>query len=224
MRNVLVLLLCGCLMVSLAHGQETSPVEDLGEGRVRVGNIEIDTRQGSFTVSGMVILQDKIDAPMEFIAVTKGGVKSYEAIIELDTSAIDFNLACILIGLDEANATRPQYHFDPAETLGDPVSMTVAFEIESDQGREQAVVPVESLLAGEDTVGSHQWVYTGSSFYPNGDYLAEGVGTLVGFVHDPESIIQHRRGLGLGDYGAVVLNAEVVPPGQTPVVFTLQRD
>lgn len=208
-----------CATGTMAATAEKSPVERISEDRVRVGNIEINTREQTFSVAGSVIEQDKIDAPMEFIAVSKGGIKSYEALLELDTTAIDFNLACILIGLDEANATRPTYHFDPSPTLGDAVFMQVGFE----HGGKKVTVSVEQLLSSKNHDGPHDWVYTGSAFYPNGDYIAEATGTLVGFVHDPESIIQHKQGLGLGDYGAVTLNEQVLPPAATPITFTLSR-
>jgi len=46
-------------------------------------------------------------------------------------------------------------------------------------------------------------------------------------VHDPGSIIQHQRGMGLGNYGAVTMDPDTVPPGGTPVkvtVFSLSPD
>ena len=46
-------------------------------------------------------------------------------------------------------------------------------------------------------------------------------GTLVGFVHDPAAIIEHRIGLGLGDYGAITGNPGVLPPPGTTVVLTV---
>jgi len=37
---------------------------------------------------------------------------------------------------------------------------------------------------------------------------------LIGFVHDPISVIEHREGLGIGAYGSVAANREMVPePG-----------
>ena len=85
-------------------------------------------------------------------------------------------------------------------------------------------VPVTDVLRVPD--GAHvsdEWVYTGSFFAPDGRYTAEVVGTLVGFVHDPTSIIQHRSGLGLGHYGAVSLNTEVLPRPGTPVLLQISH-
>jgi len=60
---------------------------------------------------------------LEFIASTKGGFKGYESALELDTNAISFNLALILIGLDREHAVHPRRHFDPIPPKGDPVEI-----------------------------------------------------------------------------------------------------
>ena len=51
--------------------------------------------------------------------------------------------------------------------------------------------------------------------------MAAQDGTLVGFIHDPASIIEHETGVGLNDYGAVGGNPDVVPPVGTPVTLTV---
>ena len=53
--------------------------------------------------------------------------------------------------------------------------------------------------------------------------MAEAAGTLVGFVHDTWSIIQHREGLGLGNYGAITIDAEVLPAAGSAVLLRVQR-
>ncbi len=196
-----------------------SEVQELGEGRLQVGAIIIDTKAGSFAVEGRVLSHELMDTAMEFIATTAGGMKSYESVLELDTTALDFNLACILIGLDESKAKRSRYHFDPEPVTGDEVAITVAFEKDG----AARTLPVHRLLKGFGADVAHQWIYTGSGFTPDGTYLAESVGTLIGFVHDPESILQHGAGVGLGDYGAVTLDADVLPAGETPVTVTVKR-
>ena len=69
---------------------------------------------------------------MEFIAVVQGAVKDYEAVLELNTMAVDFNLACILIGLNPDHAEPPAYHFDPAEAVGDPVDVQIRYELDGE--------------------------------------------------------------------------------------------
>ncbi len=208
-----------CVFAGLSSsGAEPSEVEKLGDGKLQVGRIIVDPAEASFSLPGRVIRQE-IDAPMEFVAVTQGAVKDYEAVLELDTSAIDFNLACILIGLNVDNAKPPTYHFDPAEAEGDAVDVLVQFEWEG----ETVTVPGEALIQHSDGEVAHDWVYVGSVFSSDGRYMAQDFGTLVGFVHDPESIIQHRVGLGLDAYGEVVVNQEVAPQPGTAVTLIVRR-
>jgi hypothetical protein len=36
------------------------------------------------------------------------------------------------------------------------------------------------------------WVYSGSMFQPNGRYLSDVDGVLIGFVHSRAAVIEHR--------------------------------
>jgi hypothetical protein len=198
----------------------TTAVEDLGGGRYRIGAIILDKTKGQFSVPGSVIELQQPNSPIEFIAVSKGGLKRYEAIFEMDTSAVDFNLACILIGLDASHATHPKYHFDPQTLKGDAVEIFVSWE---EEGKTRRVPVTDVLRVPGGTRVSDEWIYTGSFFAPDGRYTAEVVGTLVGFVHDPTSIIQHRSGLGLGNYGVVTANPDVLPRTGTAVLLHVSR-
>jgi len=202
----------------LKGDEELSPVEDLGNGLYRIGAIEVDKGAQRFTVPGTAIGLDE-GVPIEFLAVSKGGFKAYEALLELDVSAVEFNLACILIGLDTANASHPEYHFDQNKVTGDIVDLRVSWPRD---GNEQSY-EIERLLQGTDKPEDHVWVYTGSFFTPDGAYTATLAGTLIGFVHDPESIIQHQQGLGLGNYGMIAYDPEIMPPAGTRVTVSVSR-
>jgi hypothetical protein len=43
----------------------------------------------------------------------------------------------------------------------------------------------------------------------------------VGFVHDPNSVVEHAIGLGIGAYGSVAGNKALVPPKDTPIELTI---
>ena len=205
--------------VSAAGAEPKPPIEDLGDGRYRVGNIEIDKTAQKFTVPGTTIMLAE-DAPVEFLAVAKGGHKSYEALLELDTTAVEFNLACILIGLDSLKASHPKHHFDKSPVKGDVVDVQVSWTLD---GREQTF-EIERLIRNTSKPEDHVWVYTGSYFASDGTYMAGRSGTLIGVVHDPESIIQHQQGLGLGDYGAITFDPAVMPLPLTEVTVSVFRN
>ena len=163
------------------------PVEALGEGRFRVGNIRVDTVKREVSVAGTI----NDASVLEFVANTKGGWKAYESAIELDTNAITFNVALLLIGMDPANSVPPKMHFDPATPKGDPVDIWVEWTANGKTRR----VPAEELVLNTDTkrtLPPGPWVYTGSSINArtNG-FLADIEGSLISFVHTPAPIIEH---------------------------------
>jgi hypothetical protein len=187
-------------------------ITQLDGGRVAIGAIIVDRQARSFTVPGTVI---RVDPPLEYAAVRKGGHKAYESLLELDVDAFEFNLACILVGLDAARATLPRWHFDPEPVRGDEVELSVSWTADGVRVKR----PLTALLTGAEPQPGG-WIYTGSQFDRLGDYLPQLNGTLVGFAHDPDSIIEHRLGLGLGNYGAV--GAPGAPPVGTPVTLELR--
>ncbi|MBN2321811.1 MAG: hypothetical protein JXR49_22220 [Acidobacteria bacterium] len=196
---------------------EVPPIKKLGENRVQLGNIIIDTGKREVTVPGRM-LQDQT---LEFLATTRNGMKSYESAMELDTNATTFNLAMIMIGLERNNAVAPTGHFDPARAVGDPVEIWVEWK----DGERSRRVKGEELLYSLDAKRvpeEGEWVYTGSGFLPDGPYLAELDGVLIGFVHDPASIIEHAGGIGLNEYGNIRLNPNLNISPDTPVKLTVK--
>ena len=119
------------------------PVERLGPNLLRVGNIRIDTAKKEISVRGTA----NNAHVLEFIASTKGGFKGYESALELDTTAISFNLALILIGLDRDHAVVSRFHFDPRPPKGDPVEIWV----EWDESGTTRKIRAEQLVYNEIT-------------------------------------------------------------------------
>ena len=172
-------------------------IERIDEHRVRVGAIEVNKKKRTFSVEGEII---RHEAPLEFLVIAKDGQKAYESLIEVEASAFQFRLACLLIGLDDANATVPRYHFDPEPAAGDAMALYVTW----DEGGKKKRLRADQLLHDDGKpVASSAWVFTGSSKMDDTRYFADMDGTLVGLVHDPASIIEHVKGLGLGSYGNV---------------------
>jgi hypothetical protein len=188
----------------------------VGENLVQLGNILVNTKSDEVTVSGRV-LPDRV---LEFIASTKMGAKSYESAIELDTDAVTFNLAMIMIGLDRSRAVVPQMHFGP-NVAGDPVEIWV----EWGTGKATRKIRIDELLYDERArkvpeMGA--WVYTGSTMYPSGDFAAEVDGVIIGFVHDPASIIENTVGSGINAYGTIRLNPALELQAGTAVTLTVK--
>jgi hypothetical protein len=194
-------------------------LKSLGKDRYQVGRIVVDKTAGRFTVPGRVHV---IGQPLEYLATTPGGMKEYETLLEADASGSEFNLACILLGLERDPRQGPFYQFSEAPLVGPKVRVSIAWQ---DGGKRREISAAEALLdpKGEVRPESVEWVYTGSlSMPPDGQFAADITGTLIGFVHDANSVIESVLGLGIGAYGSVSGNAAVLPPVGTPVELIVQ--
>ena len=189
------------------------PVERLGTNRFRIGQVTVNSATREVSVAGTV----NDVGTLEFVANTKGGMKAYESALTLDTSAIAFNTALILIGLDKSHARVPTRHFDPETPEGDPVEIWI--DIPPANGRLAVRLAPEQLLFDKrqnQDLEKGNWVYTGSFVFPDGRYLADLDGVLIGFVHSPAPVIENPRGIGVHRYGEIVLNPKLgLTPGLT---------
>jgi len=199
---------------------ETPPIRELGDERYQVGNIVVDKANHVFTLPGKVL---HTDGPLEYLAVKPGGVKEYESLLELDASATEFNLACILIGLTTDGVRLPRYQFDEEDVVGPTVVITVQWERDG----ESFDVPIAKLLylSGKPVV-SDRWRYTGSyhDAGPAREYMAELSGSLISFVHDPDSIIDHQFGVSIGAYGSTSGNIELLPELGMSLTVTVRHE
>ena len=193
-----------------APAKPTAPIERLGANLLRIGTIQVDTAKKEISVSGVV--NDVV--VLEFVANTKGGLKAYESAFELDTNAINFNFALILIGLDPARSVPPKFQFDPETPKGDPVEIWVEWTDAGKRRRER----MERVVYNQDTkrtLAEGPWVYTSSVFMADSNnYLAEVDGTLIGFMHNASPIIESP--LPLTRFGASIINPALgLKPGTT---------
>jgi hypothetical protein len=191
-------------------------MEDLGDQRYRIGTIIVDRKALSFSVPGKILhLKD----PLEYLAVSRNGMKSYESLFELDTSPREFNLACILLGLDDTKTVKPRYQFDERKPEGQAVSITVSW---LKDGETVSVSGANAMTAGEETFDDDSWVYIGSASSHDGkQFLAEVGGTLIGFVHDPYSVIDHVNGGGIGAYGLLTGDESVLPAAGSAITLSV---
>lgn len=202
---LLTLLLAPATLLAMEPQQPLSNLIELGNERYQLGKIVIDREKQQFTVSGRLI---RSESPLEYLVIKKGGMKAYESIFEADTTAKEFNLACIMIGLNSENATLPRFHFDPEPVRGDPVDVSIVWK---DERGEHEVNAEDMFLVDGKPIAESDWAYTGSNLLPDGEYLAENVGTLVGFIHDADSIIEHRTGISIGSREEAKLNPDLIP-------------
>lgn len=198
----------GPLTLAQAPAPPVGELKSLGNDRFQVGRIVVDKRAGTFTVPGRVHV---LGQPLEYLATAPGGMKEYETLLELDASGSEFNLACILLGLERDPTQGQIFQFSEAPVAGPRVAISVAWTVD---GKRRQVTAAEALLNPEAGAKpeSVEWVYTGSiPASPGGQFAADVTGTLVGFVHDGNTIIESVLGLGIGAYGSVSGNQALLP-------------
>ena len=194
-------------------------MKPLGRDRYQIGRIVVDKKAGRFTVPGRVHV---VGRPLEYLVTTPGGMKEYETLLEADASGSEFNLACILLGLERDPNQEPFYQFSEKPVTGPRVAIRVAWQ---DGRKRREVSAAEALLdpKGDVRPDSVEWVYTGSLSNPaDGQFAADVTGTLVGFVHDANSIVESVMGLGIGAYGSVSGNTALLPPVGTPIELIVE--
>lgn len=194
-----------------------APAERLDEHRVRVGAIVIDHRAGELRVGGKVN-----PAPvLEYLANARQGYKAYESALELDCTAIEFNTALILLGLDPDHGVPSKEKFEAEPPRGDPVEIWVEWERDGETVRRRAEELLFDAAKGR-TLAEGPWVYTGSVLLPDGGYLAELDGVLIGFMHTPESIVDSPRELQSA-WGDVRLHPNLGLEAGTAVEVVVRR-
>jgi hypothetical protein len=190
---------------------QVGELKSLGQDRFQIGRIVVDKRARSFTVPGRVHVTGK---PLEYLATSPGGMKQYEALFELDAIGSEFNLACILVGLERDPKLPPLHQSRQSGPLaGQRVAISVAWSV---GGKRRQVPAADALLNPEAGVKpeSVEWVYTGSyTTEREARFATDDTGTLIGFIPDANCIIESATGIGIGAYGSVRGNAMLPPVG-----------
>ncbi|MBI3155307.1 MAG: hypothetical protein HYZ20_07840 [Burkholderiales bacterium] len=191
----------------------------MGGDRYQIGRIVVDKAARHFTVPGRV---HALGEPLEYLATAPGGMKAYEALFELDARGTAFNLACILIGLERRPGATPWEGREPGRRIdGMRVRLTLAWG----QGALRKEVPAARALLNDDAsveADKVEWVYIGAPASDlHGRFMAEETGTLIGFIHDANSIIESATPIGIGAYGSVRGHA-MLPPKGSPVELIVE--
>ena len=200
-----------------------SSVSKLGPGLFRIGEIKVDTTKREASVPGRV----NAVQTLEFVANTRGGMKAYESALSIDTNAVTFNAAMLMIGLDKEHARVPTRHFDPVPPEGDRVALWIDWtraacrcahrssNCSSTASRTSRFPPAIGCIPARSS--SHR-----SPRITSTRYLADIDGVLIGFVHSPAPIIENVTGAGVRRYGMIVMNPNLGLEPDTPVVLTVK--
>jgi hypothetical protein len=210
--------------ISPPHSPETPPpVEDLGNGRYRIGSIQLDKNLGTATFQAKI---NQVEGNLEYLLVTPTG-STHESLLVTEISPKQLHVAMLLLGAKTAShqsAPAPgQINADflknaPAPD-GHPIQITASWQ---EKGRKKTG-PVEDWIFHTSTkraAGRGPWIYTGS-YVREGTFLAELDGCFAALVHNPSALINNPR-KGRDDDSAWEPHRKQMPPAATPVELTLK--
>jgi len=183
---------------------------------VGIGNLRVHTDTKELRAPGSI---NQVST-LEFVANTPRGLKEYESAITIDSTAVGFNTALLLLGLDPARARVPDRHLDPVPPKGDAVELYVEWRTPAGTRR----VKAEELVwngTTQTTMAEGHWVYTGSRV-TDGQLLADADGVLIGFVHSPAPLIENSGPIPAKSYGELILNPKLALLAGMPVTLIVR--
>lgn len=185
-------------------------LEDLGDGKHRIGVVLIDSKTRSVTIPARVHARSGL---VEYVLVTEKG-KVHEALLTTQASAFHVHLAALLAGLapEKNGEVRPVEIWLEWQGNGPPRRLRleewVALAKESPSG------PVGGTLEAGD------WNYHGSILDQQG-FAASREGSLISLIGDFAALVLNPRPSRKNDQ-LHVPNAKIMPPEGFPVSVILQ--
>src|SRR5687768_133237 len=74
-----------------------APIKDLGEGRLQIGSVTVDSKQKTLTFPALVNMTTGL---VEYLVVTTGG-KVHESLLRTDAEPFHIHTAMLLLGLKQ---------------------------------------------------------------------------------------------------------------------------
>jgi hypothetical protein len=213
-----------------ALGQEKKPdanlaaMKELSPGVFQIGKMRLDKNTRSIAFPGKLNMAKDL---VEYVLVTPEG-STHESLLTSEIQPTDLHFGMLLLGATGAGVLAPQPGDAPpgqlsAEYLrsaprlkGD--NLTIVVKWKTKEGLEKSA-PVEDWLMNPDTrkaAPRGSWIYTGSMFGADGQFLAQQQGDFISVVTNPASLINNPR-KGNDDDRAWAVNEKAVPAVNTPV-------
>lgn len=196
-----------------------APVKDLGDGRFRIGHVEVDSARKTITLPATVHMDS---GRVEYVLVTRSG-KIHEAVFVTDAEPSHVHLAALLLGIKPAADLGPDHAAAPLGTTG-----VVQAWIQWDRNGPPARLSLTDTvtLAHPETgkpigpLPSGLWLYNGSRV-EQGSFLADRDGSLISLIRDPDALI-NNPGASRDDDEIHVPHALRLPKVKTPVRVVLR--
>ena len=164
---------------------------------------------------------------LEFVANTQNGMKRIRERVTVDTNAVTFNAAMLMIGLDKEHAQSAHSPLRP----GGPERGSCCTLDRLDAWRPKDRTPVEQLLFDNEsrqTVPGVNGSIPARCFWKTACRLGPlatwptSMASSSGSCTAPRRSSRTLRGAGVGRYGNIVLNPNLGLEPDTPVTLTIK--
>jgi len=157
---------------------------------------------------------------LEYLIVRSSG-KVHESLLRTNVEPYHLQIALLLLGFEGTD--RPISHQGAAEKpKGDPVEITFLL---GKEGAGAKMIKTEEWIAKKSNdklkeAGKMDWIFTGS-LVVEGQFLAQGGGSIVAIYHDPAALIDNASAGAESDEVWFVKEG-IVPPVGTPVTVVIK--
>jgi len=188
-----------------------TPIERLGPGRFRVGNILLDTDKTSPTLRlpAQVNMQQGM---IELLACSSGG-KLHESLFLADAEPYHLHLALLLMNLKPKGGVRHQ-----GDTIVPQGDQVVIYVEKDGRRRVEDYVWDRPRNAPMERTG---WVFAGSRMIEGAGYGADLTRTLIATYRDPYAVLDNPLPTGADDT-VYEVNHRVTPAVGTTVTLVIQ--
>lgn len=198
-----------------AKSPDAAPIEKIGPGVFRMGEIQIHKGARSVTFPAEVNMEKGL---LEYLLVCSSG-KTHESLLRTNVSPYELNIALLLLGFEGTDA--PQAEQGAADApRGEPVEIMLIYPHKNKNERTPAAAWITMKVGEKEESPVMEWVYTGSKIF-EGKFLAQEQGSVVAIYHDPAALFDNRAPNG-GNDEIWFVNERAVPPVGTPVTVIIR--
>lgn len=198
------------------NGDSTAkvPIRELGEGRLQVGAVRLDTKARSLTFPAVINMTTGL---VEYVIVTTKG-KVHESLLRSDAEPYHIHTAMLLLGVKPSTNIDTSAFFNSKRQIP---GAKIRVELIQEAGGTTKALPIEMFLAYAQTKKAVKagdithWVYNGS-YTSDGTFLAQRDGSIVSLIADPAALINNPRSDRENDE-LWTLHTPLIPPLDTPV-------
>lgn len=215
-----------------------APIQDLGDGRLQLGDATIDPKTKSLTFPAQINMTAGV---VEYLIVHASG-KVHESLLRTQTEPFHIHTAMLLLGVTNATNIEATAFFDAKRQVpGRPIKIDISLPGSDTKNAIQNYLAFAESKRPLSTNDIPSWIYNGSRFSDTPGlepvaagspprsggsakenervFMAQREGSIVSLIADPSALVNNPRKDRENDE-LWILHTPVIPPVGTPVQVT----